>query len=805
MAVLLSERGAWGGPGIEPRWTRSDKDGVATAYSTSSLVWFTVSKGILNEVYYPTIDQPQTRDLQYLITDGETFFRDERHLVNTHEVLDPYALGYRVTNADPEHGYRIIKEIISAPHHDCVLIHTKLEVDPGRATPKLYALLAPHLGVGGRHNNGNVAVATNWGKVLTANKGGVWAVMVATSPFLRCSCGYIGTTDGWQDLSRNRRMDFEFDSAVDGNISLMGEIDLSKSTEFVLALAFGKSLHQALTSASQALAVPFQAHRERFVMQWRRAADHLMARNEACVFDDGRLYRTSHALILAHEGKLFDGAVIASLSIPWGSSVGDDNLGGYHLVWTRDMYQAATGLLAAGHTEVPLRALIYLACTQRDDGGFYQNFWIDGEPYWRGVQLDETAFPILLARHLHRAGALQDFDPLPMVLKAAEYLLTNGPATMQERWEENAGYSPSTLAAHIAALVCAGAFARERGETAIARYLEACADFLEAHLEAWTVTTEGSLLPGVPRHYIRIQPVDPDEPDPDEDPNKGLLLIKNQPPGEVAMRPAKDIVDAGFLELVRYGIRRADDPIIVDSLRVIDAVLKVETPKGPSWRRYNHDGYGQRADGGPFMGWGKGHAWPLLTGERGHYELAAGRDARPLLRTMERFASSLGLLPEQVWADPDLPRRRLCFGGPTRGPMPLVWAHAEYLKLCRSITDGQVFDLVPEVAARYGDPTVNRRASPPLEIWKFNRQPRRVAAGGTLRIQSKVPFRLRWTLDEWATSRDDASHPTGLGPEYVDLTIPDDQQAPARFTFFWTQSGTWEGRDFQVAVVVPQG
>lgn len=800
MAVLLCEHRAGGGPGIEPRWTRSDKDGVGTAYSASSLVWFTVSKGILNEVYYPTIDQPQVRDLQYLVTDGETFFCDERHLDNAHECLAPYTLGYRITNTDAKHHYRIIKEVIAAPHQACVLVHTRLEADAAvLAKLRLFALLAPHLEVGGRHNSGNVA-RTNWGNVLTAHKGSSWVVLVASVPFGSCSCGYVGTTDGWQDLVRDLRMDFEFDCAPDGNIALTGEIDVQRAPEFVLALAFGDSLHQALMAASQALGVPFAEHRTRFIQQWQRAGEHLLPQHEKVTGDGGQLYRVSHGLILAHEDKRYDGAMIASLSIPWGEYMGDDDLGGYHLVWTRDMCQAATGLLAAGHTEVPLRALIYLACTQRPDGGFYQNFWIDGEPYWRGCQLDETAFPIVLAWQLGRAQALEDFDPYPMVLKAANFLLVTGPATAQERWEENSGYSPSTLAIHIAALVCAAAFARARAELATAQYLEEYADFLEAHLERWTVTAEGALVPDVHRHFIRIHPVDVNDPEPDEDANHGLLQLRNQPPGGVTAYPAKDIVDAGFLELVRYGVRRPGDRVIEDSLRVVDAILKVDTPAGPCWRRYNHDGYGQRADGGPYLGWGKGQAWPLLTGERGHYELAARRDVGPYLRALERFASSLGLLSEQVWADPDLPDKHMFLGRPTGGAMPLVWAHAEYLKLVRSAADGQVFDLIPEVAARYR----NRRNTLPLEIWTFNRQVQCLPAGGTVRVQAAVPFRLHWTCNEWEPTHDTASTPTGTGAEFADVPTASGQCAPVRFTFFWTKTGSWEGRDFKVGVSSPE-
>lgn len=797
MAVLLNQHPATGGPGIEPRWTRSDKDGVGTAYSALSRVWFTVSRGSLNEVYYPTIDRPQVRDLQFLVTDGRTFFHDSRRdMESTHECLEHHALGFRIVSADREWRYRIVKEVIADPYQACVLVQTRLEADPGLlARLRLFALLAPHLDGGGRGNNGNLA-DTPRGKVLTAHKGNSWLALGATAPFARCSCGYVGTTDGWQDLSQNFEMDWEFDCAPDGNIALTGEIDLRPGPEFVLGLAFGDSLHSALVTLTQSLAVPFAEHRERFVRQWQRGAGHASTGGENRTGDEGRLYQVSHNLLMAHEDKFYHGAMIASLSIPWGESRGDEDLGGYHLVWTRDMCQSATALLSVGHDEFPFRALVYLACTQREDGGFHQNFFVNGEPYWRGLQLDQVAFPVLLARHLRAANALRDFDPWPVVRRAAGYLVREGPATPQERWEENSGYSPSTLAVHIAALVCAASFARERGQEATARYLEEYADFLECHVEPWTVTTEGSLVPGAGRHFIRIHPVDVTDPRADEDVNRGVFANRNQPPGAPAAFPAKDIVDAGFLELVRYGVRKPGDPLVEDSLRVVDAVLKVDTPFGPCWRRYNHDGYGQRADGGPYQGWGTGRAWPLLIGERGHYELAAGRDVRPFLRAMEQFATATGLLPEQVWDGPDRPAARMHLGRPTGSAMPLVWAHAEYLKLVRSATDGHVFDLIPEVADRYW----KRRAAKPLEVWKLTRQARTVRAGTRLRVQASIPFRLRWTGDEWRKKNDTPSTPTELGVEFVDIPVPSDQRAPIRFTFFWPGAEHWEGRDFEVAV-----
>ena len=791
-------RDAFGKPGIEPRWTRGAKDGVGTAYSGDSPVWFTVWRGILTEVYYPTVDRPQLRDLQYLVTDGETFFHEEkRHLTSRCARLSHHALGYRVTNADPEGRYTITKEILSDPHLPCVLQHTAVtgHADLLRRL-HVYALCAPHLEVGGQGNNGYV-LHVGGRHILAAEKNGTWCALGATIPFAALSAGYVGASDGWTDLSQHLRMTWEFDRAPEGNVALTGELNPSGLRDFTLGLAFGRSLSSAVTTLYESLAPPFEDRRRRFVAQWDRACRGIrplrMARR-----DERILYHGSVSVLLSHEDKTYPGALIASLSIPWGEAKGDEDMGGYHLVWTRDMVNSATALLAAGKTQTPMHALIYLAVNQHDDGGFPQNFWIDGTPYWKGIQLDEVAFPILLAWRLKEARALGHFDPYPMVLRAAKYLVLHGPATEQERWEEASGYSPSTLASNIAALVCAADFARGRKDEATARYLEEYADFLESHVDAWTVTTQGTLVPEIPRHFIRIKPVSVDDPRPDEDPNVGMLEINNHPPGLPNVYPAKDIVDAGFLELVRYGIRDPRDPLIRDSLAVVDRVLKVETPMGPSWHRYNHDGYGQAEDGGPYVGWGRGRAWPLLTGERGHYELAAGRSPWPYVRAMERFASETGLLPEQVWDEEDRPEVHLFRGRPTGSALPLMWAHAEYIKLLRSARDRKVFDRIPLVERRY---RARRARAARLEIWKPNRQPRSVRAGDVLRIQAPGGFRLHWTRDDWSTVEDTDCTSTSLGIGYVDVPTDAHEEGGIRFTFFWKAEGRWEGRDYVVEVV----
>ena len=777
-----------GGPGQEPRWGRGDKDAVGTAYSTSSRVWYTLSHGVINEVYSPTVDRPQVRQVQFLITDGETFVHDEDDLDAQVTCIAPTSLGIRVTSMDRAKRYRLVKEVIGDPHATTILIHTQLKADDEqRPTLKLFAMVEPHLEVGGWHNDGRILTVAGR-TIFCANKGdGAWLAVGASVPF----------NDGRTDLHDNYAMDWEFDCALDGNIAFVGEVDLSHGGEFTLGLAFGTTFHNAVTTLFQSLGIPFASQRQRFIEQWNRACKPLEQLEKASL-DSGRLYYRSHSLLLAHEDKLYSGAMIASLSIPWGQTKGDrGGEGGYHLVWTRDMVNSALGLLATNNTSTPLRSLIYLAASQREDGGFYQNFWVNGDPYWTGVQLDEVSYPILLAWRLHVLNALRDFDPYPMVLKAAAYLIRQGPATPQERWEEASGYSPSTLAVHIAALMCAAAFARKRGNPPLATFIQSYADFLECHVESWTVTTQGTLVPDIPRHFIRIHPVNVHDPQPDENPNSGTLMIANRAPWQQAEFAAKDIVDAGFLELVRYGIRKPSDPLIEDSLQVVDTVLKVDTPYGPVWRRYNHDGYGQRPDGSPFDGWGKGRAWPLLTGERGHYELAAGRPVTPYIEAMERFAHGIGLLTEQIWDEDDIPDLHLFRGRPTGAAMPLMWAHAEYIKLLRSAADSQVFDFVPEHAERYG----NRHETALLEVWKPNRQVGSVRAGWRLRIQAPVPFELHWTNDEWQAIYDTRSTSTELGIEFVDIPVEETQTAPIRFTFRWLSDDRWEGRDYVVTVV----
>ena len=465
---------------------------------------------------------------------------------------------------------------------------------------------------------------------------------------------------------------------------------------------------------------------------------------------------------------------------------------------------------AAGTCErrdTALRALVYLACTQRPDGSFAQNFWIDGTPYWSGIQLDEVAFPIMLAWRLWKLDALRDFDVISFVERAAAFLVKYAPVTQQERWEETAGYSPSTLAAVISGLVCAADIARAHDATELyAAFLESYADWIEAHLDEWTTTNDGVLVPEVKRHYMRIRPPAPGEPFHNPEIPVGSIRIANRGPGEKFEFEAREIIDAGFLELVRYGIRRADDPLIIDSLKVVDHCLKIDTPIGSCWRRYNHDGYGQKKNGGPYEGWGQGRAWPLLTGERAHYELAAGKEYSSYIKAIEEFSSVGGMLPEQIWDEADLPEEGMYLGRSAGSAQPLVWAHSEYLKLLRSAADGTVYDRISVVANRYAVPLGQRTFTNNIEIFSLGRPISAIRPGHTLRIVDAEHFHVVYTLDDWATTLNLESRTVGPPGSFADIPIAD-QAGKLTFTLNWGQDSgetRWLGRNIEVVIISDQ-
>jgi glucoamylase len=734
------------------------------------------------------------------VTDGVAYFSEEkRHC--TFEVV-PYEAGvpaYCLTNTEKDNRYRIEKEIFSDPYRNVVLQKIRfVPVEGDLKKYRLYVLLSPHLANFGTGNTGWTGDYKGI-PMLFAERERAALALACSVPWLKMSAGYVGSSDGWQDLSKNYRMTWDYTLAESGNVALTGEVDLEAcGGEFVLALGFGGMWSAAGQEARSSLREPHDSLRDQYVEEWKRWHNNLIALEDPNREND--LYRTSMAVLRTHESKDFLGGVIASLSIPWGFNKGDEDLGGYHLIWPRDLVETAGGFLAAGAKHDAVRVLSYLESTQEADGHWAQNMWLDGRSYWAGVQMDETAFPILLVAGLRRY-APDELGPLErwweLVHRAACFIVRYGPVTQQDRWEEDGGYSPFTLAVEISALLAAADLADVMGETKIAGYLRDTADNWNENIERWTYAMDTTLSRkiGVEGYYVRISP---DEGDTAASPVQGFVPIKNRPPDQSSTKATR-LVSPDALALVRFGLRAADDPRILNTIKVIDSLLRVELPQGPCWYRYNGDGYGEHEDGSPFDGTGTGRPWPLLAGERAHYELAAGRPqaAEALLKVMEASTGTGRLIPEQVWDRMDIPEFELFGGQATGSACPLVWAHSEYIKLRRSLHDGQIFDQAPHAVQRY---VVEKRKSG-LIGWRFNNKLRQMPAGKVLRIILLSSAVVHWSLDRWQTTEDTETVDTGLTTHVVDLPTKSlANGSEVSFTFFWREEQRWEGTNFSVVI-----
>ncbi len=792
-------RFAPGWPGSPARWTSSAKTGVGTALGNNSHVWFSLGHGIFNEIYYPRIDQACVRDVGLIVTDGANFFSEEkRDAGHTVEWLADGVPAFKLVNTCRDGRYRIEKQIVTDPHRDTVLQQVQFDAQRGGLSDyHLHVLLAPHLG---NHGGGNTAWVGEFEgtSLLFAQRNGNALALSCSAPWIKRSAGYVGSSDGWQDLKAHNRMTWEYTRAEYGNVALTAEIDLVKSdAKFVLALGFGEDPDAAARNAIASLRGGFEKAKHHYVSGWQEwIKTHASLKSGEVA--SGDLAQKSLAVLRTHESKTAPDALIASLAIPWGFSQGHNDQGGYHLVWSRDMVETAGGLLAAGAHEDARRVLLFLQRTQQPDGHWSQNMWLDGSPYWNGIQMDETALPILLVDLARReralaAGDLKEF--WPMVKTAAGYLARNGPVSPQDRWEEDYGYTPFTVAAQIAALLAAAELAEVHHEVSLANYLREIADVWNDSIERWMYmsATDWCRQFKVEGYYVRIAPKQTGAGGSSFQQN---VRVKNVTASDDT-RQASHLISPDALALVRFGLRTADDPRIRYTAKVIDALLKVETPNGPTWHRYNDDGYGEHEDGSPFDGTGIGRGWPLLTGERAHYELAAGHEAlaRKLLSAMEIFANESGLISEQVWDSPDIPERELHCGRPSGSAMPLVWAHAEYLTLRRSLRDGRLFDQPRQTVQPY----LKEKTVSPRLTWRFNHKLRSLPPGKILRIKLLASAVIHWTADDWTTCQDMKTHDAGLGIHIVDLPTQSlFEGAQLKFTLYWPGAGNWEGKDFMV-------
>ena len=775
-----------GAPGTSPTWTSSAKDMVGTALGQSRL-WMTIGFGIINEVYHPRVDMPQIRDLGFIVADGKGFWLEvKRNADYTLTTPGPGIPAVHILHRHPR--FELTLRIAPDPERDVLLIETALT---GDADLKLYALLAPHLGGTGGGSDARVFVDRD--RMVLCAEQGPYAVALAAADAVsqqdvwqRASAGFIGTSDGWQDFAAHGAMTWTYDHAGPGNVALLGEVGTRNA---VLALGFGSGQEAAATLAISALLQPFEAVWREHVQSWEAwHAENVHSYRSSSEYRDA--IHVSAMVLRTHNDRTFPGAMVASLSIPWGNSTGD--VGGYHLVWPRDLVESAGALLAMGALEPARDVLRYLIATQLADGRWSQNQWLGGQPHWTGVQLDEAAFPVLLASQLSQRDELAGISIGSMVRRALAFIALHGPATDQDRWEETPGVNAFTLAASIAALVCGAEVLG--GETGDVLRL---ADDWNARIEDWCTGCDASLAArfGVGRYYLRA--VSP-RIFQDAAASRDAVPVRNQR-GDVRV-PADTLIATDFLQLVRFGLRGADDPTVAATLTLVDAMLRAETPTGPSWHRYNGDGYGEHEDGDPFNGTGRGRLWPLLSGERGHYELSAGRDAeaQAMLHAMMAMSGGNGLMPEQVWDSAPIPANRLFPGRPSGSAMPLVWAHAEFIKLAISLRLGHPVDRPEPVWLRYG----GKRPASHVAHWSRRAPVGWIRAGQALRLMFDAPTLVHWSLDDWGHPQDTLTAPGMLGLHIADL--PSERLNPQQRIVFAVRdlrSGTWSERDHVVAVV----
>lgn len=794
----MQEKIAPGAPGIPPKWTSSAKTGIGKAINAGSEVIFTISHGILNEIYFPREDMACIRDMELLISDGQDFFSEEKRATNTKTKMMREGIpAYHIINTCKSKNFVIEKFIVADTIRDTVL--QKVIFKPAtkfKGAFRLYALLAPHLKNRGSDNTGRVG---NYKGVPTlfAEREDTCLAMLCSTGWKKMSVGFVGTSDGYQDLYQHKEMQWEYTLAENGNIALTGEIDLSQSNEFTIAIGFGSSPSEAAHHARASLLDGYEAIQKKYIdewLTWHRSLANMKLRKLA----SGNKFRASATVLKINTAKSFSGGIVASMSIPWGQSKGDDDLGGYHLVWPRDLVESAGGFLALHAEADAIEIINYLMTTQKPDGSWHQNMWLDGTPYWQAIQMDQVALPVLLVDTCHELLHLEHKRLKRYwshIKKAIDFIIKNGPATEQDRWEEEAGYSPFTIATQIAGLLAAANLADQLGEKEIAAYCRETADDWNERIEEWTYVTVTDVAKkiGVPGYYIRINP----ENIPADKLNDKTIVLKNHREDNGVL-PVTALISTDALALVRFGLRRPDDPKILNTIKVIDQLLKLDTPEGPCWHRYNQDGYGEDEQGNDFPcnGNGRGRAWPLLTGERGHYEVAAGNfeKAAALLKAMEAFSNN-DMLPEQIWDAADIPAKELFFGRHTGSAMPLTWAHAEYIKLACSIKAGKIFDMPEHTRKRYlEDNTLARVAK-----WRFNDQISKTRSSKKLRIEVLAPAIIYWSTDNWVTSKHIETRDLGLTFYYADFDLQETDKSFG-FTFFWTDANKWEGKNFEISV-----
>lgn len=789
----ITNNEAFGHPGICPNWSPSTLTFLGTAQNPNSKVWFTGFDGIISQVFYPSVDKAATVDWQFLVGDAAQTWVDEEKRDTTSQVTlnDQHSLAWNITNTAKNGKYKIDKVIFTDPNRNTLIQQVTFTALAGKIGDfHLYTLYHPAINNQGNATTGYTSTYHHQTMLVAKHSdSGMASALASSLPFQKgmISNGFVGYSDGWQDLkggSIDNMMNWHFDSATNGNIAQTAMFDLSyyanqKSVTFNLILGFGNRDIEAEETASKTLSDNFDKMLSAYNAGWNNYINNL---NNFDGIADQQYYVSVMALKAASDKN--SGAMVAGLGNPWGNSnysictpSGIAMQGGYHLVWPRDLYKFANALMAAGDTATANRGLDWLFdVMQQPDGHFLQNAFTDGTPYWNSIQMDETAFPIMLAWQLNR----KDADTYAKHIKpTADYIVKHGPITQQERWEENSGYSPSTIAAEIAALVCAADIAKINEDTVSEqRYLET-ADYWQGMVENWTFTTSGSLGDG--KYFERI--------DDNGNPNDGHALHISNGGGS---HDERAIVDTSFLELVRHGVKAGNNPYILASLPEIDSTIKQIIPgKGEAWFRYNHDGYGETATGADYTGAGIGRLWPIFTGERGHFAIANHHNADNYLATMRAFANHSYMIPEQVW-DLNAPSDYTP-GTPTKSMTPLSWSMGEYITLLASNYHAKVMDMPEIVYRRYV-----ANAYKPQEGRTVDYNPANVKPGKALTIYYQGDLananqvKLHWGYNNWQQVTDKLMVKRNDGFWETTISVPRDGKS---LNFAFTDGVNWDNNN----------
>lgn len=810
------------GPGSSSFWTPSNNSVIGTSATTTSDVWFTGYNGILGEIFYPTNDTANTTDLQFMVGDsGHSWVDLEKSDTTSSTTLyNNHALAWNATNMANNGKYKFVKTFYTDPSRNSVIEQVTFTALTGTLSNYLlYTLYNPSMQNAGNNNTSSTQTYNGKTMLVTTDSSGNFAsALAATTPFVSgmTSSGFVGQNDGWTDLKGSSNcgsgtcpdysMSYTYSPANNGNTAQTGELDLSDggtintstatAISFDLVLSFGQKNGgtSATTVAEQTLngtlGDNFSTMLSTYVSQWNTFDNGLnsppaVGGNATIQQARQQEYYLAANVLKASQDKQ-TGTFVAGLGTPWGDTNGDGD-SGYHLVWERDLYEFSSALIVAGDSADAKKAVQWAFDTQQQsDGHFPQNSYVNGTQYWPGIQMDEQAFPLILA---WKVGLTDNTTFTNHVKPAANYIIAHGPSTGEERWEENSGYSPSTIAAEIAGLVAAADIARINGDTADQTLWDNYADYWQGMVQNWTFTTNGPLSGGY--YFERINTT--------ANPNDSSQITLANGGGTYN---ANAIVDMGFLELARQGVLAPNSPYITLSLTPADNTLKQTVNGNAYWYRYNHDGYGEHSDGSNYNGTGIGRLWPIFSGERGIYDVADGISADWALTAMTSSENASGFIPEQVW-DNSAPSGYTP-GTPTKSMNDLNWAMGEFITLLFSANSNTIADAATVVTTRYVTNAYQPHTGYTIDSNSAQAHPGKALTiyyHGSLDSQSKVY--LHWGENGWhnVPATDPAMVKRGDNFWQATISVPND--ATQINMAFNNGAGTWDnngGSDYAIAI-----